>query len=108
MNTLDTIKMMKEMNASRTSAIQMLKAQGIKDFDDELNEVYGEAQAKKADWEERVTRLRELVRENKYTQKQMAEICVNEGLFGGMASAKQCMPYINMAIEWANQEKAAQ
>lgn len=108
MNTLDLVMQMKDMGASRTSAVQMLKKQGIEHFELSISEVYGEATAKKADWEERVARLRELVRENKYTQKQMAEICVDEGLFGGMASAKQCMPYINMAIEWANQEKAAQ
>lgn len=106
MNTLEIVTQMHEMGASRTSATQMLKAQGIKNFDAELTEVYGEKTAAKADWEERVRRLRELVKTD-LTQKQMAQVCVDEGLFGGMASAKQCMPYINMAQEWAKQEVAS-
>ena len=107
MTTLEIVTQMHEMGASRTSATQMLKAQGIKVFDEELDEVYGEKSAAKADWEERVRRLRQLTKGD-FTQKQMAEICVSEGLFGGMASAKQCMPYINMAVEWAAQEVAEQ
>ena len=74
------------------------------DINEATSLVYGEVKVTKCDWPSRVQRLRELVADGSHTQKEMAQILVDEGLFGGMASAKQCMPYITMAIEWSHQE----
>ncbi len=96
---------MKNLEVTRSAAKSALKKKNYSDEDisDALIEVYGEAVMAKCDWEARVRRLRELVIEG-YTQKEMAEMVVAEDLFGGMATAKQCMPYIKMAQEWAKQE----
>ena len=100
---------LQEMDVTRSAAKAALKknTDDMKLIEEVLTDVYGEAVVAKCDWEARVKRLRELVTEG-HTQKQMAEIVVKEGLFGGMATAKQCMPYIKMAQEWAAQEVEAQ
>lgn len=99
---------MKGLEVTRSGAMAALKKKNyaIEDINEALTEVYGEKVVAKCDWEARVRRLRELV-EMGFTQKEMAEMVVAEGLFGGMATAKQCMPYIKMAQEWAAQEVAS-
>lgn len=105
---IDLANDLKGLGVNRSASIVALKKKGYNQetIDEAIDTVFGaKVDRSKADWTSRVARLRELVAADKYTQAQMAEICVKEGLFGGMASAKQCMPYINMAIEWAEQEK---
>jgi len=94
-----------DSGVSKSACKLALKKKGYnkEDINEATDSVYGETKEAKCDWTARVARLRELVTQNK-TQKEMAQICVDEELFGGMASAKQCMPYIKMAQEWAKQE----
>lgn len=117
MNTQTTLQTVKELaqqlqdlGVNKSSAIVALKKKGykIEVIDEAITEIYGETSGRiKADWVARVKRMRELNSYNKFTQKQIAEILVNEGLFGGLASANQCVIYIGMAQEWARQENDA-
>jgi len=114
-NILGLTNQLFDLEVNRQGAISSLKKKFMTSNDvdeakiilDEIDQaiisIYGEPTKGKADWEARVLRLRELVKEDK-SQKDMAIIVVAEGLFGGMATAKQCMPYIKMAQEWSKQE----
>ncbi len=104
----ETAQELKNLGVNRSSAIVALKKQRFEKDDIELaiDDIYETTDRAKADWSARVLRIRQLVAENKYTQKQIAEIVVAEGLFGGLASAKQCMPYIVFAQEWSRQENS--
>ena len=95
-----------DLEVSRSACKLALKKKQYnkEDIDEATDSIYGETKESKCDWTVRVARLRELVTQGK-TQKEMAQICVDEELFGGMASAKQCMPYIKMAQEWSFQEQ---
>lgn len=103
---LNSAKSMHNLKITRTAARAALQKRDYtaEEINTALIEVYGEVKKSRADWSQRVQKMRQLVKESKYTQKEMADILVSEKAFGGKASARQCMPYIAMAQEWVKQE----
>jgi len=104
---IELTESMQELGVSKSAAKLALKKRNYSanDIAEATDTVYGITRVAKCDWEARVLRMRELIKEG-HTQKVMAQMLVKEDLFGGMATAKQCMPYIKMAQEWARQEWA--
>ena len=103
---IELTESMQELDVSKSAAKLALKKRNYNanDIIEATDQVYGITRVAKCDWTARVARMRELIKEG-HTQKVMAQMLVKEDLFGGMATAKQCMPYIKMAQEWARQEQ---
>lgn len=97
------VSMMKELKINRSVAIQTIsKTYEIDDFMPIINKIYGEQKSnQKVSLEDRVKLL--ISFDESMKQKDMVKKMVESKLWGGEATAKQCVIYIKMMKEYARQ-----
>jgi thiamine kinase-like enzyme len=106
---LASVELMHSMEASKTSANQMIRRKfAYKDFKEEIDaaikEIYGDTTAQgTVDWESRVRIMREF--KDLPKKELLAKLVEQEG--GNKASLTQMLGYIKLCEEWTRQELAA-